>query len=224
MFDLGWSELLIIGVVALIVVGPKDLPILFRKVGQFVGKAKGMAREFSSAMNDAADDTGVREISSGLNKSLKAATNPLGTAMDGVKSATKSLTDINPDSETGKLAAERAENAKKMQAVRERTIAERKEREAADAVAAPDATVAKADAPSKPAVKKAPAKKAPAKQSASKGAAEAKPAVPKKPAAKKPVAPKPVAPKPAAPKAAAPKKPAVKKTAAKKPAAKKSDT
>ncbi|WP_439149680.1 Sec-independent protein translocase protein TatB [Sulfitobacter sp.] len=219
MFDLGWSELLIIGVVALIVVGPKDLPILFRKVGQFVGKAKGMAREFSSAMNDAADDTGVREISSGLNKSLKAATNPLGTAMDGVKSATKSLTDINPDSETGKLAAERAENAKKMQAVRERTIAERKEREAADAVAAPDATVAKADAPSKPAVKKAPAKKAPAKQSASKGAAEAKPAVAKKPAAKKPVAPK-----PAAPKAAAPKKPAVKKTAAKKPAAKKSDT
>lgn len=219
MFDLGWSELLIIGVVALIVVGPKDLPILFRKVGQFVGKAKGMAREFSSAMNDAADDTGVREISSGLNKSLKAATNPLGTAMDGVKSATKSLTDINPDSETGKLAAERAENAKKMQAVRERTIAERKEREAADAVAAPDATVAKADAPSKPAVKKAPAKKAPAKQSASKGAAEAKPAVPKKPAAKKPVAPKPTAPK-----AAAPKKPAVKKTAAKKPAAKKSDT
>jgi sec-independent protein translocase protein TatB len=219
MFDLGWSELLIIGVVALIVVGPKDLPILFRKVGQFVGKAKGMAREFSSAMNDAADDTGVREISSGLNKSLKAATNPLGTAMDGVKSATKSLTDINPDSETGKLAAERAENAKKMQAVRERTIAERKEREAADAVAAPDATVAKADAPSKPAVKKAPAKKAPAKQSASKGAAEAKPAVAKKPAAKKPVAPK-----PAPPKAAAPKKPAVKKTAAKKPAAKKSDT
>jgi len=219
MFDLGWSELLIIGVVALIVVGPKDLPILFRKVGQFVGKAKGMAREFSSAMNDAADDTGVREISSGLNKSLKAATNPLGTAMDGVKSATKSLTDINPDSETGKLAAERAENAKKMQAVRERTIAERKEREAAEAVAAPDATVEKADAPSKPAVKKAPAKKAPSKQAASKGAAEAKPAVAKKPAAKKPVAPK-----PAAPKAAAPKKPAVKKTAAKKPAAKKSDT
>ena len=219
MFDLGWSELLIIGVVALIVVGPKDLPILFRKVGQFVGKAKGMAREFSSAMNDAADDTGVREISSGLNKSLKAATNPLGTAMDGVKSATKSLTDINPDSQTGKLAAERAENAKKMQAVRERTIAERKEREAAEAVAASDATVAKADAPSKPAVKKVPAKKAPSKQAASKGAAEAKPAVAKKPAAKKPVAPK-----PAAPKAAAPKKPAVKKTAAKKPAAKKSDT
>ena len=60
MFDLGWTELLLIGVVALIVVGPKDLPILFRKAGQFVGKAKGMAREFSRAMEDAADDTGMR--------------------------------------------------------------------------------------------------------------------------------------------------------------------
>ena len=206
MFDLGWSELLIIGVVALIVVGPKDLPILFRKVGQFVGKAKGMAREFSNAMNDAADDTGMREISSGLNKSLKAATNPLGTAMDGVKSATKSLADINPDSETGKLAAERAENAAKMKAVRDRNIAERKEREAAEAVKAADTGAAKPDAS---ATEKAPAKKP----------AEPKPAVAKKAPAKK--AP---AKTPAAAKSAAAKKPAVKKPAAKKPAAKKSDT
>ena len=206
MFDLGWSELLIIGVVALIVVGPKDLPILFRKVGQFVGKAKGMAREFSNAMNDAADDTGMREISSGLNKSLKAATNPLGTAMDGVKSATKSLADINPDSETGKLAAERAENAAKMKAVRDRNIAERKEREAAEAVKATDTGAAKPDAS---ATEKAPAKKP----------AEPKPAVAKKAPAKK--AP---AKTTAAAKTAAAKKPAVKKPAAKKPAAKKSDT
>ena len=51
MFDIGWSELMIIGVVALIVVGPKDLPMMFRKVGNFVGKARGMARDFQSAMN-----------------------------------------------------------------------------------------------------------------------------------------------------------------------------
>ena len=43
MFDLGWTELLVIGIVSLIVVGPKDLPVLFRKAGQFIGKAKGMA-------------------------------------------------------------------------------------------------------------------------------------------------------------------------------------
>ena len=204
MFDMGWSELLVVGVVALIVVGPKDLPVLFRKVGQFLGKAKGMAREFSSAMNDAADDTGMREISSGLNKSLKAATNPLGTAMDEVKSATKSLTNIDPDSETGKLAAKRAEDAKKMQAVRDRTIAERKQREAKEALAAADAEVSKLV---KPAAKKAPAKKAAAKPAAAKKAPAKKAATPKAAAPKKPAA-----------------KPAVKKPAAKKPAAKKSDT
>ena len=151
MFDLGWTELLVIGIVALIVVGPKDLPILFRKVGQFVGKAKGMAREFSSAMNDAADSSGVRDMSASINKSLKAATNPVGTAMDGVKSAAKSLTDLDPDSETGKLAAERAENANKMQAVSARGVAERKQREAAEALAKAEEAEAAARAVTAPA-------------------------------------------------------------------------
>lgn len=210
MFDLGWSELLIIGVVALIVVGPKDLPILFRKVGQFVGKAKGMAREFSNAMNDAADDTGMREISSGLNKSLRAASNPLGSAMDSVKSATKSMADIDPNSETGKLAAKRAEDVKKIQAATARAAAERKQREATEALAQADkaeANLAPAGKASEPAPKAAP-KKAPAKAA---------------PAAKKAPARKAVVKKAPAKTAAAPKAPA-KKPAAKKPAAKKSDT
>jgi len=195
MFDLGWSELLVIGIVALIVVGPKDLPVLFRQVGQFVGKAKGMAREFSQAMNDAADESGVREVSQGLNKSLKAATNPIGSAMDGVKSATKSLTDIDPDSETGKLAAERAENVKKIQASTARAAAERKQREATEALAKADEAEAKLTAPKKPAAAAKPAKVAtPAKKTAAKKPAVKKPAAPKtaakKPAAKKPAAKK----------------------------------
>ena len=151
MLDLGWSELLVIGVVALIVVGPKDLPVLFRKVGQFVGRAKGMAREFTQAMNDAADESGVRDISSSVNKSLKAATNPLGTAMDGVKSAAKSLTDVDPESETGKLAAKRQQDVKKIQAASARAAAERKQREAAEAIAKAEQyeaeLAAQADAP-----------------------------------------------------------------------------
>ena len=147
MFDMGWSELLVVGVVALIVVGPKDLPVLFRKVGQFVGKAKGMAREFSNAMNDAADDTGMREMSSSLNKTLKTATNPLGSAMDEVKSATKSLSKFDPESETGKLASQRAEDVKKIQAATARAGAERKQREAAEALAQADAAEAKLATP-----------------------------------------------------------------------------
>ena len=62
MFDIGWSELLVVGVVALIVVGPKELPKLFRTVGQFVGKARGMAREFQRAMDRAADEAGVKDV------------------------------------------------------------------------------------------------------------------------------------------------------------------
>lgn len=150
MFDLGWAELLVIGIVALIVVGPKDLPVLFRRVGQFVGKAKGMAREFSTAMNDAADESGVREMSSSLNKTLKTASNPLGSAMDEVKSATKSLTDFDPESETGKLAAERAADVKRIQAGTARAAAERKQREAAEALARADKMEADLAKPSEP--------------------------------------------------------------------------
>ncbi|WP_299660830.1 Sec-independent protein translocase protein TatB [uncultured Ruegeria sp.] len=137
MFDLGLTELLVIGVVALIVVGPKDLPVLFRNVGRFVGKARGMAREFSSAMNEAADEAGVNEIKKGLN----AATNPVSTAMDGINEAARDVansidpTKLDPDSETGKLASERAEQAKKIQATTARAAAERKAKEAADALA-----------------------------------------------------------------------------------------
>ena len=139
MFDIGMTEMLVVGVVALIVVGPKDLPVMFRRVGQFVGKAKGMAREFSSAMNDAADQTGVRDMAGDLNKSLKAATNPVGAAMDGVKDAASSLTNLEPDSETGKLAAQRADEranaSAQIEANSARMAAERKAREAKEALA-----------------------------------------------------------------------------------------
>ena len=137
MFDLGFTELLVIGVVALIVVGPKDLPILFRNVGRWVGKARGMAREFSSAMNEAADQAGVNEI----RKDLNTVTNPVRTAVDGVNKAARDAaqsldpTKYDPDSETGKLAAERAEQVKKIQASTARAAADRKAKEAVDALA-----------------------------------------------------------------------------------------
>ena len=130
-------------------------------------------------MNDAADESGVREATSGLNKSLKAAANPLDTATAGVKSAASSLTDLDPDSETAKLAAKREEDVKKIQAATARAAGERKQREAAEALARADALEAELK----------PAKKAPAKKSAAKKA-PAKKAPAKKPAAKKPAAKK----------------------------------
>ncbi len=62
MLDLGWSELLIIGVVALIVVGPKDLPKMLRALGQYAGRAKGIAREFQRSMDDAARQADIEEL------------------------------------------------------------------------------------------------------------------------------------------------------------------
>lgn len=51
MFDIGSAELLLIAIVALLVVGPKDLPRLLRTVGHWVGKAKGAARHFRTGVD-----------------------------------------------------------------------------------------------------------------------------------------------------------------------------
>jgi sec-independent protein translocase protein TatB len=56
MFDIAPTELLIIALVALVVIGPKDLPRVMRTVGHWVGRAKGMARHFRSGI-----DTMIRE-------------------------------------------------------------------------------------------------------------------------------------------------------------------
>mgnify|MGYP001216562057 FL=1 len=126
MFDLGWTELLLIGIVALIVVGPKELPVLFRKAGQFVGKIKGMAREFSRAMNNAADDVGVSDISS----TIRSATNPLKSSVDAVKNAATDYTSYDPETETGQLAGKRAEQAKKIKEHAEKKAQEKLDKSA----------------------------------------------------------------------------------------------
>jgi sec-independent protein translocase protein TatB len=83
MFDLGISELLVIGIVALIVIGPKDLPELFRSLGRFTAKMRAMAREFSRAMEAAADESGMKDVA----KDLKTATSAKSMGLDAVKDA-----------------------------------------------------------------------------------------------------------------------------------------
>ena len=60
--EIGASELLIIAVVALIVVGPKDLPLLLRKLGQFMAKLRGMASEFRSSFDEMARQSELDEL------------------------------------------------------------------------------------------------------------------------------------------------------------------
>lgn len=59
---IGFSEILLIGLAALIFVGPKDLPMLMRQVGQFVGKGRRMAREFQAAFDDIARQSELDEL------------------------------------------------------------------------------------------------------------------------------------------------------------------
>lgn len=55
-------ELLIVGALALIIIGPKDLPRMMRTVGKFVGQARGMARQFQRSMDDAAREVDLQEF------------------------------------------------------------------------------------------------------------------------------------------------------------------
>lgn len=60
--DVGGTELVLIAAVALIVVGPKDLPMLMRKVGQFVGRMRAMASEFRSSFDDMARQSELDDL------------------------------------------------------------------------------------------------------------------------------------------------------------------
>ena len=81
--DFSWSEMMLVGIVALIVIGPKDLPGMFRELGRFTAKIRAMGREFSRAMDQAAKDSGVKDVAA----DLKAVTNPKAMGLDAVKSA-----------------------------------------------------------------------------------------------------------------------------------------
>ena len=83
MLNFGWAEMLVIGVVALIVIGPDDLPDMFRQLGRFTAKLRTMSREFSRAMEQAAKDTGVKDVA----KDLKNVTSAKALGLDAVKSA-----------------------------------------------------------------------------------------------------------------------------------------
>ena len=62
MFDIGWSELLVIGVVALIAIGPKELPGVLRMVGQWMGKIRRMASEFQGQFQEAMREAEMADI------------------------------------------------------------------------------------------------------------------------------------------------------------------
>ena len=95
MFDVGWSELLLIGVVALIVIGPEDLPKLFHTMGRITARARSMAREFTSAMEDAAKSSGLDEAAKSL-KEVNSLTSKRSLGLDALERATERFEKWDP--------------------------------------------------------------------------------------------------------------------------------
>jgi sec-independent protein translocase protein TatB len=62
MLDIGWSEMLVIVLVAIVVVGPRDLPGVLRTVGRWAGKARSLSREFQRNFSDLARETDFDEV------------------------------------------------------------------------------------------------------------------------------------------------------------------
>ncbi len=71
MFDIGWTEMVVVVVLAIIVIGPKDLPKLIRTIGQWTGRARALAREFQSSIDDIAKEAELDEIKKGIETATK---------------------------------------------------------------------------------------------------------------------------------------------------------
>jgi len=74
MFDIGWSELVVIAVVALIAIGPKELPGVLRMVGQWMGKARKMAAEFQGQFQEAMREAEMADLKKTFDEVKEAAT------------------------------------------------------------------------------------------------------------------------------------------------------
>ena len=73
MFDIGWSELVVIAVVALIAIGPKELPGVLRMIGQWMGKARRMAAEFQGQFQEAMREAEMADLKKSFDEVKEAA-------------------------------------------------------------------------------------------------------------------------------------------------------
>ena len=62
MFDIGWCELLVIAIVALIAIGPKELPGVLRMAGQWIGKVRRMASDFQGQFQEALREAEMEDL------------------------------------------------------------------------------------------------------------------------------------------------------------------
>ena len=172
MLDFGWQEFMLIAIVTVLVVGPKELPRVFRTITGFMKKARSLAGEFQGAMNEIAREADLEDLKKEAQKIKKGES-------DWVK-------DIDPTGEVGdSMRAMKDEVEQTRTAVNQAGRAPAAGSKKAESKKAAAKTAA---APKAPAAKKATAKKASVKKTAAKKASvkktSAKKAAPKKAAAK----------------------------------------
>lgn len=68
MFDFAWSQIMLIGIVALIAIGPKDLPVAMKAIAGLMKKARGLASEFQGQVDELMKDADLAEVRRGLNE------------------------------------------------------------------------------------------------------------------------------------------------------------
>jgi sec-independent protein translocase protein TatB len=103
MFDIGWSELVLIGVVALIAIGPKELPGVLRTVGQWMGKARKMAAEFQGQFQEAMREAEMADLKKSFDEVREAASgftsNNIMTSLQKDVSSALNIEDIDKPAE-----------------------------------------------------------------------------------------------------------------------------
>ncbi|PVE25208.1 twin-arginine translocase subunit TatB [Microvirga sp. KLBC 81] len=103
MLDMSWGEVMVIGAVALIVIGPKDLPRALRTVGQVTSKLRRMAAEFQGQFNEAMREAELDEVKKqlqGVNDSVSSLNtdfNPIQTIRDELKDAVEEPVVASPE-------------------------------------------------------------------------------------------------------------------------------
>jgi sec-independent protein translocase protein TatB len=115
MFDIGWSEMLVIALLTLIVIGPKELPRVMRTVGQWVRKAQSLAREFQRGIDEMAREADLEDAKKLLDggrslanpkKLVMDTLDPTGSVEDEARDLQSAMTAEKPDAKTIEKAKE----------------------------------------------------------------------------------------------------------------------
>jgi len=108
MFSFGWGEILLILLVVIIVVGPKDIPKFLRQIGNLSKSIKKISREFKSSLNQIAEETDLKDVKNSitevtnLNKELDIKSNlknEIKTIKETISSVEEDVSNINKSEE-----------------------------------------------------------------------------------------------------------------------------